>query len=68
MENIQAGEYKFKTGLQQCTREFIDNCLKKNPRNRFSSEDIIRHEFFDEVRPFYSIKGTPFEINSQEEI
>lgn len=32
MENIQTGKYQFKSGLESCTKEFIDGCLRKNPK------------------------------------
>nr|KYP37657.1 Cell cycle serine/threonine-protein kinase hsk1 [Cajanus cajan] len=44
---IHAKRPEFLEQIPKSLFDLIDKCLKVNPRNRISAEEVLRHEFFD---------------------
>lgn len=58
-QNIKKGEFKFDPSISYSARNFITACLTQNPSLRPCAGDLLRSNFFDEIREHYQNRFFP---------
>lgn len=64
---------EFPAELSKCGRDFLDKCLRRNPAERLSCEQLLRHPFLSEApalpepSPRSALEWTAFGFDSEED-